>query len=179
MIAPTTVSRRRSAAPTHITRRVVACACATVVLAATAACLGGRGPLADLPSSPSHAPTALFVLRSTECDANVSVLQLFDRPAIRRGVRLVGVVLLDGDSAAATVRSQLRAFDVHAPLLRVSRGTRDSLATATRGLGPTIVVRDARGVLTRLLPAPQSPSQLRAVADALTSLAAPDGASSR
>jgi hypothetical protein len=149
-------------------------AAALVALTLTS-CVARVTALADVPPGRADTPTAVFVLRSEECDANVAALGVFERAPIRDGVTLVGVVLLDGDSAASRVASQLRAFDVPTPVLRVSRATRDSLAALVRGAGPSIVVLHRRRGEATVVPAPQSLAESRRVVRTLTRLAETGG----
>ncbi|WP_148306402.1 hypothetical protein [Gemmatirosa kalamazoonensis] len=140
------------------------------VSAALLACARPR-PLSDLPSRPDGGPTAVFALRARQCDANVATLRAFDRRTVRGRVTLAGVLLLDGDSAAAGVRSQLRAFDVDVPLVHVSAPTRDSLATLIDRAGPSVVVYTRAYGEVLVLPSPQSTRQLVAFHRTLETLA--------
>lgn len=128
-------------------------------------------PFAEFPRDRSGRIAAIFALRAAECDGNLSALRVFERPAIASGVVLAGVVLVDGDSAEPRLRAQMRAFDVEAPLLRLARTTRDSLARLTDGFGPAIVVMDRARRDVALFHAPQSSEQLVQLTDTLRSLA--------
>ena len=145
-----------------------------VVLVGTSASLlacAKPRPLSDLPSRADGGPTAVFALRASQCDANVAVLRAFDRRTIRGRVTLAGVLLLDGDSAAASLRSQLRAFDVDVPFVHASSATRDSLATLVDRAGPSVVVFTRAYGEVLVLPSPQSTRQLLAFQRTLETLA--------
>ena len=141
------------------------------VTAVAAACRHPR-PFGDVPGAADGRTTAIFTLRAAECDGNLSALTVFDLPAVRAGVVLAGVALVDGDSAEPRLRAQMRAYDVTAPVLRLAADTRDSIGRLTAGLGPTILVLERGRRDLTVLRAPHNVTQLQDVEDSLVAIAA-------
>jgi hypothetical protein len=144
-----------------------------VVLACYGCARPARAPRAlDLPAPRDGQLGLVLALHASQCEGNVATLSIIGRPGLRSAVAALGVVLLEDDAAATErVRRALRANDLPVPLLRPERGTRRALAAAAAG-GPAIVVIGGDRRVVGALRAPRSPSQLLALVDTLSRLAA-------
>lgn len=83
---------------------------------------------------------AILVLRERDCDSNLQAFDVFNQPEVDRHLPLAGVVALDSSPNVPWIRTELRSYDIRAPLLQVSTQTREALRRAARNRSLTVLL---------------------------------------
>jgi len=128
-------------------------------------------PIADtLPISVSAPHSAFFVMRPEDCDGNLDVLDLFQRPAIRERVELGAIIVLGSGALSADAARLLRARGIRSRVVRADDDLRRRIAESGWRATPLIMVVDRNGTMRATMTAPSNIPAYLAVASALQAL---------
>jgi len=123
-----------------------------------------------LPMSATAPHSAFFVMRPEDCDGNLDVLDLFQRPAIRERVELRAIVVLGSDRLSSDATRLLRARGIRSRVVRADDDLLRRLAESGWRSTPLIMVVDRNRTMRATMTAPSSIPAYLAVASALQAL---------